>query len=284
MSAQPGDFLKINLHLVDERPPGPGLSDFSLWLRSRGCSANTVEDRLSHIGDFANHYPSFPNSRPMEITAWLGREGLATWSRATYYGHLRSYYTFAMENDLIERDPMGRMKRPKPPRGEPRPLTVDQVEQLMAATRGRPAIRAYLILALYSGLRAHEIAKIRGEDVNEANLYVLGKGGQSAHIPVHPLVWEEACRRPEAGWWFPSRGASGHVSSMTVSTMASRLFKANGIEGSIHRCRHTYATRLLRAGNNIRVVQSLMRHASLSSTMIYTAVSEDERLEAIRTL
>jgi integrase/recombinase XerD len=59
---------------------------------------------------------------------------------------------------------------------------------------------------------------------------------------------------------------------------------ANGIEGSIHRCRHTYATHLLRAGTNVRVVQELLRHKSLTSTQIYTAVSEDERIEGISRL
>ena len=60
--------------------------------------------------------------------------------------------------------------------------------------------------------------------------------------------------------------------------------QGGGIEGSLHRCRHTYATELLRAGANIRVVQTLMRHASLSSTQIYTAVDENERREGIRRL
>lgn len=69
-----------------------------------------------------------------------------------------------------------------------------------------------------------------------------------------------------------------------MSTLTSRLFAANGIEGSIHRMRHTFATRLLRAGVNIRVVQTLMRHRSLASTMIYTAVDEDERRDAISRL
>jgi len=58
--------------------------------------------------------------------------------------------------------------------------------------------------------------------------------------------------------------------------MTTRLFKANGIEGSLHRARHTYATTLLRTGANIRVVQELMRHKSLSSTAIYTGVDEEE--------
>lgn len=71
------------------------------------------------------------------------------------------------------------------------------------------------------------------------------------------------------------------MTPLCVSTRTTRLFAANGIEGSIHRCRHTYATRLLRAGVNIRVVQELMRHKSLASTQIYTAVDEVERRDGI---
>jgi len=59
------------------------------------------------------------------------------------------------------------------------------------------------------------------------------------------------------------------------------LFHDLDIAGSIHRCRHTYATRLLRAGTNIRIVQKLMRHSSLASTQVYTDVSEDEQRNAI---
>jgi len=178
---------------------------------------------------------------------------------------------------------MARMHRPKPGKSVPRPLTPAQVGVVLAAATNAN-LHAWLTLGLYAGLRAHEIAKIRGEDVEEDQLFVFGKGGQGKFLPTHQMVWELAQSRPRAGWWFPSCSSTGHVTSMSVTTLTSRLFKANGIEGSIHRCRHTYATQLLRAGVNVRVVQSLMRHASLNSTMIYTAVDEGERRDAINRL
>jgi integrase/recombinase XerD len=276
MSAQPA---RSPLHLVDERPPGPGLTDFALWLRANGCSERTIESRLHHVKDFTRHHPSFPNVRPMHVTAWLGREALAPWSRATFYGHLRSYFTFAMENDVIDVDPMARMRRPHVAHGKPRPLTPAQVDLLLTASRGRrnANVGAWLTLSLYAGLRAHEIAKIRGEDVTEDTIYVHGKGGVDAQIPTHPVIWALALDRPRQGWWFPSSASSlGHVRSTSVSTMTTKLFKANGIEGSLHRMRHTFATTLLRTGANIRVVQELMRHKSLSSTAVYTGVDEEE--------
>jgi site-specific recombinase XerD len=276
MSAQPASPL----HLVQERPSGPGLSDYVLWQRANGCSENTIESRLNHLAEFARSHPSFPAVSPMHITAWLGRPGYAPASRATFFGHLRSYFTYAMENDLLAVDPMGRMRRPRVPKGKPRPLTAEQVHTVLTEAKNAN-MHAWLMLGLYAGLRAHEIAKIKAEDVDEVSILVVGKGGRTDQVPTHPLVWALAATMPSAGWWFPSRVEGGHVSSMTVSTLTTRLFKTNGIEGSIHRTRHTYATELLRAGSNVRVVQELLRHRSLDSTMIYTAVSEDEQADGI---
>ena len=276
MSAQPA---RSPLHLVPDRGPGAGLTDFALWLRANGCSERTITDRLRHVEDFTRHNPGFPNVRPMHISAWLGREALKPWSRATFYGHLRSYFTFAVENDVIDVDPMARMRRPHVAQGRPRPLTPAQVDLLLTASRrNRNAnVGAWLTLSLYAGLRAHEIAKLRGEDVTQDTIYVRGKGGVDAQIPTHPVVWALALDRPRQGWWFPSSSSSlGHVRATSVSTGTTRLFATNGVEGSLHRARHTYATTLLRTGANIRVVQELMRHKSLSSTAIYTGVDEEE--------
>ena len=281
--APPEPVIQVarHLHVVDDAKV-THFAGFRPWLRANNCCENTIADRLAVLAGFARDVPTFPNVTPTDVTSWLGRSGYAQWTRATYYGHLRSYFRFAIENDLLVVDPMARMRRPRPGKSIPRPLSSAQVAAVLASAR--PNTRAWLILGLYAGLRAHEIAKIRGEDVGEDQLYVFGKGGQGAFVPTHPLVWALAQSRPSQGWWFPSRSATGHVTSLAVSTMTTQLFKANGIEGSIHRCRHTYATQLLRAGVNIRVVQTLMRHESLSSTQIYTAVDEDERRDAINRL
>jgi integrase/recombinase XerD len=260
--------------------PMKNLTGYEPWLRANNCGDNTIEDRLGALGEFARKHPDFPYVKPSEITAWIGRPGYAQWTRATYFGHLRSYFRFAIDIGIMDVDPMVKMRRPKPGKGIPRPLNSVQVKAILGAAN--PVTYTCLILALYAGLRAHEIAKIRGEDVEEDSLYVFGKGGQGKFLPTHPLVWAEALKRPRYDWWFPS--GDSHLKSPSVTNMATRLFAANGIEGSIHRCRHTYGTELLRAGVNIRVVQTLMRHESLNSTMIYTAVDEDERRDAINRL
>lgn len=171
------------------------------------------------------------------------------------------------------------MRRPKAGRNLPRPLTDVQVREVLDTATGRT--RAYVLLGLLAGLRAHEVAKIAGQDVSRESIYVLGKGGQSAYVPTHPVLWELAQEYPQRGWWFPSPRTDGPVTPSAVSLAVGKLFRRLGIEGSHHRLRHTYGTRLLRAGANVRVVQTLMRHESLMSTQVYTAVTDDERSEAI---
>lgn len=145
-------------------------------------------------------------------------------------------------------------------------------------------LRLWLLLGLLAGLRRHEVAKIKGADVDENAIYVLGKGGQAAVVPTHPLLWLAAQDMP-AGYWFPSSHRDRpHVSANLVGDVVRRHFRSLGIAGSIHRTRATYGTTLLRNGHNIRVIQGLMRHRSLSSTEHYLGVTEDERVAAINSL
>jgi integrase len=138
-----------------------------------------------------------------------------------------------------------------------------------------------LMLGMLEGLRAHEVAKLHSDDVSAEGLWVRGKGGREAVLPTHPEILRLSEER--SGYWFPGLG-SGHVQSDTVSLRISKLFASLGITGSFHRCRHYYGTSLLRAGVNLRVVQELMRHASLATTAAYLGVDENEKQAAIHSL
>jgi integrase len=255
---------------------------YAAWLRVNDCSTSTIQDRLRVLADFDRTHPDFPHVTPGQVIDWVGRPGYAQWTRGAYYGHLHSFFAYAAATGLVAVNPMTGLKRPKSGKSIPRPLTVAQVSTVMAAAR--PTVRAWLTLGLFAGLRAFEVAKLRGEDIDRDDLFVCGKGGKNSILPTHPLVWELAQTMPRYGWWFPTCSTAGHVTSMYLSTTTTNLFKANGIEGSIHRTRHTFATQLLRAGCSIRIVQELMRHSSLSSTQVYLAVDDDERRDAINRL
>lgn len=217
-----------------------------------------------------------------EVEEWLSTPGWSAWTRSAYDGHLRSFFGWFRKTGGRPDDPMLDVRRPRTQKSLPRPLTDAQVALVLASSSGR--LHTWLLLGLYAGLRAHEIAKVRGEDVTDSGLYVVGKGRKQALLPVHPLILAAAEDLPRHGWWFPTHSASGHVTPGAVTGATRRLFTAHGIDGSIHRCRHSYGTNLLRNGANIRVVQKLMRHSSLATTEGYLQVADDELARAILTL
>ena len=100
------------LHLVDAAPM-THFAGFEPWLRANNCGNNTIEDRLNHLADFAGAHPGFPNVTPSQVTNWLGRPGYAQWTRATYFGHLRSYFAFAVDVGFVQVDPMARSAAPQ---------------------------------------------------------------------------------------------------------------------------------------------------------------------------
>jgi integrase/recombinase XerD len=219
------------------------------------------------------------------IFEWLGTPGWSKWTRATYYAHLKDLCEFLVVSGYLEESPMedDLIHKPKRPRSLPRPLTEEEVGRLMSSAVGRE--RDWCLLAVLAGLRVHEIAKLRGEDVSAQGIYVLGKGGVEAMLPIHPDLWTMAQRYPRHGYWFPAtRGERGHLKADTITAAITALFGSLGITGSIHRLRHTYCTGLLRKGVHVRQVQRLMRHGSLETTAMYAAVDEDALQAAINLL
>lgn len=200
------------------------------------------------------------------------------WTTSTYYNHLSDLCAFLVASGRLTENPMEGIRRSKSPGKAPKPLTQAEQAKVMAVVDGE--VRDWILLALLAGLRAFEIAKVRGEDFGPDGIYVLGKGDKEATIACHPDLAEMAARYPSSGYWFPG-SEDGHVRGQQVSLTVGRLFKSLGIDGSIHRCRHTYGTNLLRNGVNIRVVQRLMRHSSLETTAGYLAVVTDEERDAI---
>lgn len=245
------------------------------WLRS-WAAEKTVKARRAVAASRMKAW-GLEGMTPENIQAWLGRPNLSRWSRATYHAHLTCFCSWLVAAGHLDENPMDGVRKGSRPRSLPRPLSEEEVGRVLANATGRT--RDWILLALLAGLRAHEIAKIRGKDVSMEGIYVEGKGGIRATIPTHADLWAMAQRYPRHGFWFPGR--EGSIDPHRVSLHVGRLFHSLGIAGSVHRCRHVYATRLLRAGVNVRVVQQLMRHATVQTTAAYTAVDEDELRAAI---
>ncbi|NYD33832.1 tyrosine-type recombinase/integrase [Nocardioides kongjuensis] len=256
------------------------LDEYADWMRAHDASSSTIAQRVKFARGRCTAWGSL--GQPAHVVAeWLDQFDGRT--RNTYRAHLINLYAWLVEAGHVDDDPTKLLQRVPNPRPRPRPLTSEEIDTVLDRATGH--LRAWILLAYLAGLRAHEIAKFRGEDIDRDRVTVLGKGRQLAVLPTHDDLWELAGDFPRRGFWFPSeRRSSGHIAAATVSGGTKRLFQDLGMPGAIHRVRATYGTSLLRSGANVRVVQDLMRHRSLASTEHYLLATEDELSAAIKTL
>lgn len=254
--------------------------EYETWLWGQALGDNTVRQRTKFARARLREWGRL-DVEPSQIAAFLAR--YHGWTRVTYHASLASLYRWAVETGRVSVDPMARMQKPPPPRPQPKPLTPDEERRVLETATGD--LRLWLQLGLLAGLRRFEIAKLRGEEVDERAFYFVGKGGQLGMVPTHPDLWAELRGRARRGWVFPSPLRPGQpITASAIDQAVRKHFRAVGVEGGIHRTRATYGTDLLRNGANIRVVQELMRHRSLRSTEHYLHAAEDELVNAIRSL
>lgn len=217
------------------------------------------------------------------LTELLGEDEVTEWTVSTYHSHLRSFGQWVEFAGYSETDMTNGIPKPRRPRSVPNPLSDAEVDRVLSVAAGD--VRDWLLLGMYAGLRAHEMGKVRGEHVRRDGLYVRGKGGIKAVIPMHPALTRMAERREDQGqgFWFPGSD-HGHISGQRVSAKIGALFDALGINGSSHRCRHYYGTSLARQGVHITKIKELMRHASLATTQGYIQIVESELRDAVHLL
>jgi integrase/recombinase XerC len=224
-----------------------------------------------------------------ELEDFLAR-ARAKETKASYYGHITAFFKWACDpkRPRIDYDPSDGLCRPRVPRGIPKPCTNEQLAFAMNELP-QPWL-SYVALAAYAGARCCEIATIERSAVNRNETRILGKGGRTRIVKTHSELWRVIEPLPDGPIarkiHAPGRPDADYVSSMTRMTLA-RI----GLPGvTLHRFRHWYATIQLRAvkyggaGASLRVVQENMGHLSISSTAIYTFVTNEERADAIDSL
>lgn len=175
----------------------------------------------------------------------------------------------------------------KQPKRKPRPVADEHLITLLK-TNMHHRTRVMILLATLAGLRCIEIAAFRGENIDlpRGRMLILGKGGNEKWVPIHPILAATAETMPARGWWFPSNSKrpGHHVHRKSVSQSVGDAFRRANIPGSAHPLRHWYATTLLEDGADVRVVQELMRHGSITSTQQYTGVTDIRMRAAIEKL
>jgi len=225
---------------------------------------------------------------------------LAPASLARKASALRQFYAFAQDEGLRDDDPSAALPRPRARRPLPRLLDHGEVDRLFTAaeqeaTGDRPdAVRLLTLLELLygSGLRATELVSLPLSAVprDAPFVTVTGKGGQQRMVPVGTRARAALSRwlalRGGGGggrYLFPSSGKLGHLTRVRLFQLLRALAGRAGIDParvSPHVLRHAFATHLLEGGADLRVLQTLLGHADIATTQIYTHV-DSARLVAL---
>jgi site-specific recombinase XerC len=252
------------------------------WLDALGRrSLRSIESTLRTMDRAPELECGLAHASQAELVTLFARRwpnGSPRWSvstRSSYRARADGFYRWAVRAGELDFNPIEGMPAAHVPRGRPKPLDELTVDAALDGTTGW--LHLAVLLAGWAGLRCCEIAPLRGGDVTDQVLVVRrGKGGDPRELPTHPRVWNAIADLPP-GNLMEATGGRNDADWLSRSSRY-RLGQLGLVkEGGLHRIRHSYATNLLREGANIRVVQELMGHKSLSSTQIYTDVSEDLR-------
>lgn len=251
-------------------------------MESGSYSARTIDARrriVSLLADRTQMNPADCGWR--DLATFLANPRLSRSTRQTYRTGLRQWYSWLIRNQLRTDNPVDMLPRIKTPRATPRPITTVELTRALSSGRFYRKTRTMILLAAYEGLRAHEIAIMRGEYIRGGQLRVIGKGQVDVMIPLHDTIAAEAEQYPEIGWWFPSvHDRTQPMTAKSVSATVSKALRRAGVDATCHKGRHWFATEALKSsGGNLRVAQELCRHASPATTAIYTRV-DDEQLRA----
>jgi integrase len=193
-------------------------------------------------------------------------------TRANYASRLKSVFKALNKMRLIDNQITADLPPIKRTRGVPKPITRAEFERLLEGSS--EPFRSWFILGGMAGLRAMEVANIRGADLEEGNdgamLRVLGKGGTDLLIPIAPIVAEtiRSHNTIDRLWLItPNRLSANAAAEMR------RLLGANSKK--FHSLRHFFATSMLeKSGGDLMAVKELMRHTTVATTQIYTQLAQ----------
>jgi integrase/recombinase XerD len=273
---------------------GRDLKDFAGWLAGRG--AGFADVTREGVEDYI---------------VFCEAQGLAQSTRARRLSAIRQLFRFAHDEGWRADNPAIRLKGPGASKRLPKTLALDEVDRLLEAARNRgrsPGERlrnCALVELLYAtGMRVSElvglpVAAARGDP---KMILVRGKGGKERMVPLsaparaalaawlaHRDAAEEEARRagkPPSRALFPGPGAEGHLTRQRFYLLIKEIAVLGGVDPAKvtpHTLRHAFATHLLAGGADLRVIQTLLGHADVATTEIYTHVLDDQLRDLVLT-
>lgn len=272
----------------------------------RGLSANTITAYRQDLTEFLafltqENFTSWP-TKALDIDAFLAQQrdlNKATSSISRMISSLRKFYQWLARQNIQKLNPMLEIDPPKKEQRLPVALTVDEVESLLAQPDVHQKLglrdRALLETLYATGIRVSELINLKFDDLHEELklLKVLGKGSKERLIPISTVAisWIESyqtkVREPlllktgKANDYIFLNNRGGSLTRQAVWQIIKRYCQVAGITKDVtpHTLRHTFATHLLENGADLRVVQEILGHSDISTTQIYTNLSQKHILQ-----
>lgn len=257
----------------------PTIDRWAAELRAQGYAPHSITSMTSAPRLAAEHNQVEAHELTRDdVLDWIGRTTRATNTRLKYLSWIRAWCRWAGLPDLTEG-----IRRPAIPEAIPKPVGEGDLQAMLSVAHpGRE--RAWLVLGAYSGLRAHESAKVELEDLEavgrgEHNLRVLGKGGQLGVVPAPPIVVEAVLEAAELADVTSGRIWPG-ASSQAVQHVVRRIGRRVGVDCTSHQLRHRYGTAFYQAERDLLMTAQVMRHKKVTTTQGYAKVAGD-RVQAV---
>lgn len=284
------------------------IKDFVSFLKiEKGLADNSVKaytDDVLKLKDFAEAENINPDAITLKFLQRFIHElfelGLSARSQARIVSGIKQFFNFLILDDELSSDPSELLELPRIGRKLPEVLTIEEIDLIIETidlSKNEGHRNKAIIETLYScGLRVSELVNLRFEELffNEGFIRVIGKGNKQRLVPVSPSVEKEIgiyvdnFRRHqsikpgnESFVFLNRRGAK--LTRVMIFTIVKNLVELAGIRKNVspHTFRHSFATHLLEGGANLRAIQEMLGHESITTTEIYTHLDQQFIQEAI---
>lgn len=259
------------------------IPEYLQHLKDLDRSTNTIDHYAEILNRMDRQLPAgLASANADELRDWIDDDSRQKITRKHYRAIANGFYAWALQNEILDFNPVGQVPNLKVRRRHPRPVTTEEVFAILA--RAAQPYRLWYLIAAYAGLRCTELAGLERQHITQRDMWVRGKGDVERIVPTHPLIWAEVS------------GLSGRIVRRLDGKPASRRYVSGrgnhqlhftlGLPGvTMHRLRRWFGTAAYAAADkDILAVQELLGHASVTTTQIYIDTARSSMDHAVAML